>query len=35
MPTKTLGPEVDELFDPKSVGEEDEAFFIRVWKPLP
>ena len=23
------------LCDPSSVGEENETFFIRVWKPLP
>ena len=24
-----------EVWDPTSVGEENEAFFVRVWKPLP
>jgi len=30
-----LGPEGGGLQDPISVVEENEAFFIRVWKPLP
>ena len=26
---------MDALWDPTSVGEENETFFIRMWKPLP
>ena len=31
---RTLGPEGGGLWDPTSVGEDNETFFIRVWKPL-
>ena len=34
VPVKTLHPGVD-CWDPTSVGEENKAFFISVWKPLP
>ena len=35
MPARMLGPEGGGLWDPTSFGEENEAFFIRVRKPLP
>ena len=35
MPARTLDPEGGGLGDTTSVGEENEAFFIRVWKLLP
>ena len=34
MPARTLGLEGGGLWDPISVGEGNEAFFIRAWKPL-
>ena len=34
MPARTLAPEEGGLWDPTSVGEENEASFVRVWKPL-
>ena len=33
--SEDTGPKGDGLLDPTSVGEENETFFIRVWKPLP
>ena len=35
VPARTLGPERDGLGGPTLVGEENETFFMRVWKPLP
>jgi len=32
---RTLGPQGSELWDPTLVGEGNETFLIRVWKPLP
>ena len=32
--TKILGLKGGGLRDPTSVGEDNETFFIRVWKPL-
>ena len=34
VPARTLGPEEGGLRDPTSIEEENETFFIRVWKPL-
>ena len=33
--SKDAGPQGGGLRDPISVGDGNEAFFIRVWKPLP
>ena len=35
VPVKTLGPQGVWIVRPTLVGEENETFFIRVWKPLP
>ena len=35
MTARTLGSKRDGLLDPTSLREVNEAFFIRVWKPLP
>ena len=35
MSARMLGPEGGGLRDLTSVGEGNEIFFIRVWKPLP
>ena len=35
VPKRTLNPEGKWIVRPHMVGEEDETFFIRVWKPLP
>ena len=35
VPMRTLDPKGGGLWDPTSSGEENETFFIKVWKPLP
>ena len=35
MSARTLSPEGEWMWDFTSVVEENETFFIRVWKPLP
>ena len=35
VPVRTLVPKGGGLWDPTSIGKENETFFIRVWKPLP